>query len=157
LLRTSGAEGTPVNRAKVRRDMEDESQRLYPTRVLRLDAMVESLLVEVRQMDLDPAACELLTDIYGRELRVLRGALPSDLVEELDDLLPSLQSGNATLVELRMVHAQLHGWLAGLLQGLQLASICQHLDAHLETAERRRASGREVGAATRRDADAAYL
>jgi hypothetical protein len=137
--------------------VEERSQRLYPTRVLRLGTMVESLLVEIRQMDLDPAACQLLTDIYGRELRVLHGALPGDLAEELDELLPSLPSETATLVELRMVHAQLHGWLAGLLQGLQLASICQHLDAHLEPTERRRTSAREVRAATRRDADAAYL
>jgi hypothetical protein len=133
---------------------------LYPTRILRLGAMIESLLVEIRHVPLDPAARELLSDIYHRSVGMLSGALPPDLDQELDDLLPSLGTQVPSQAELRIAHAQLHGWLAGLLQGLQVASVSQHLEAHRQLAELRHASERAVAeesAAADRRNDAAYL
>lgn len=133
---------------------------LYPTRILRLGAMIESLLLEIRHVTLDDAGRELLTDIYHRSLGVLRDALPSDLDQELDELLPSLSADVPSQAELRVAHAQLHGWLAGLLQGLQVASVSQRLEAHRQLAELRRASERAVAeqVATADDRkDAAYL
>jgi hypothetical protein len=114
--------------------------RLHPTRILRMGMMVEALLMEVRHVVLDADARDLLTDIYRRSIIVLTDALPPDLAQELSDLLPSFRTPKPGQAELQIAHAQLHGWLAGLLQGLQVASVSQHLEAHRQLTEMRLAA-----------------
>jgi hypothetical protein len=136
------------------RDGED---RLYPTKILRLGAMVESLLMEIRHTSLDPETRELLADVYRRSVRALNDALPADLEQELDNLLPELAGQVPTQAELRVVHAQLHGWLAGLLQGMHIASAHQHLDAKRQLAELGQAAERALAEQADRASRAAYL
>jgi ribonuclease D len=56
-------------------------------------------------------------------LFALHDALSDELSDELTGLLPALPPGVPTDAELRMLQAQLNGWLAGLFQGFQAAAL----------------------------------
>jgi hypothetical protein len=137
-----------------------EGPRLSLSRILRLGAMVEALLIESSEITLDPAGRELLADIYQRSVAVIADALPSDLARELGRLLPELSGAAPSQGELRIAQAQLHGWLTGLLQGLHVVSASQHLEAHRQLAARQAADReheRERDREERAGRHAAYL
>lgn len=85
-----------------------------PLRLLRLAAMAEDLLAEVRQLDLDPAGSRRLQRIFTVVLRELRDVLTGDLRDEMETFLiaPSPEHPD----ELRLAQAQLTGWLEGVVR-----------------------------------------
>jgi hypothetical protein len=132
------------------------ADRVYPTRILRLGTMVNSLLVELRDVSLESEAAELVSDIYRRSVAVLGESLPGDLRAELDALLPQL-ADVPSQTELRLAYAQLHCWLAGLLHGLQLASASRELEARRRRAEAPDSTDRRLRERVQQARDASYL
>lgn len=114
-----GAESDSIPRAEIEK----------PAELIRLAHMVRSTLDEVRTMDLDEGARHRLSDTYNRTVTELRGILSDDLQDELDDVAITTVQGAASSAELRVVHAQLVGWLQGLFQGNQASMTSQMLAA----------------------------
>ncbi len=110
---------------------EDEGSSISePGKVMRIGSMIKQLLEEVRTTDLDEAGRHRLREIYETSVAQLSDALSPDLREELnalatpfnDDVIPS--EG-----ELRIVQAQLVGWLEGLFHGIQATLFAQQMAA----------------------------
>lgn len=95
-----------------------------PTKLMRMGAMTQELLAEVRRAPLDPEARLRLKEIHERTLAELREILSPELQEELDDI--TLPFGDdPTEAELRLAQAQLVGWLQGLFHGIQASVVSQ--------------------------------
>ncbi len=109
---------------------EEVSTIAEPAKVMRIGSMIKQLLEEVRTTDLDEAGRHRLREIYETSVSQLSEALSPDLSEELnslatpfsDDIVPS--EG-----ELRIVQAQLVGWLEGLFHGIQATLFAQQMAA----------------------------
>jgi proteasome activator-like protein len=97
-----------------------------PEKLLRIAAMTQQLLGEVRGVELDERGRRALGDAYNRSLEELRTVLSVDLARELDDLSINFDSSPSSS-ELRVAQAQLTGWLEGLFQGLRAAMVTSQL------------------------------
>jgi hypothetical protein len=109
-----------------------------PAKLLRIASMVRELLEETRQTSLDEPGRKRLAEIYGRSVGELAGILSEDLREELASLAPPIDDGIPTESELRVVQAQLVGWLEGLFHGIQAAMFAQQAAARAQFEELRR-------------------
>lgn len=98
-----------------------------PSKAMRLGSMVKQLLEEVRDSEPDDAGRQRLADIHRRSIDELRGALSADLAAELDRIVLPLEGGVPTTSEVRIVHAQLVGWLEGVFHGIQTALVAQQV------------------------------
>lgn len=94
--------------------------------LLRLSGMTKALLAEVAEVNMDDAARARLALIQERAVVAIGRGLPPDLVQELSDLSvpPSVAPSDG---ELRVVQAQLVGWLNGLFQAFQVAAVERQL------------------------------
>lgn len=108
----------------------------HPAKLLRIGAMVQRTLNEVRNIELDEAARKRLADVYNRTIAELSGILSDDLRDELSDMvLQKLEADPPpSKAELQLVHAQLIGWLEGLFQGIQASIMSQQLAAQQQLA-----------------------
>lgn len=100
-----------------------------PARVMRIGAMIRQLLEEVRQAPLDDASRARMRTIYETSVAELGNALSDELREELDRLTKPFEGDIPSDSELRIVHAQLVGWLEGLFHGMQAALFAQQMAA----------------------------
>ena len=100
-----------------------------PAKVLRIGAMTKQLLDEVRQAPLDDAGRARLKDICETSVRELGECLSDDLRQELSRLTSPFTSDVPSEAELRIVQAQLVGWLEGLFHGIQAALFSQQMAA----------------------------
>ncbi|MFI6579833.1 proteasome activator [Embleya sp. NPDC050493] len=92
-----------------------------PDRVMRVAEMIRHLLEELRDAPLDESGRDRVRAVYERSLPELRRSLAPDLYEELERLTrPFADGGAPSVAELRIVHAQLIGWLEGLWGGIRL-------------------------------------
>ncbi|MBO0692160.1 MAG: DUF2587 domain-containing protein [Acidimicrobiaceae bacterium] len=98
-----------------------------PAKVVRVATMVSALLEELRRSHLDNMSREQIQLIYASALTELSGGLSDDLRSELERMRPSLPEAPASEAQLRIAHAQLVGWLEGLLNGLQAAVAAKQL------------------------------
>ncbi|MGW9415946.1 bacterial proteasome activator family protein [Arthrobacter cupressi] len=102
-------------------DLVDE-----PAKVMRIGTMVRQLLEEVKSAPLDDAARGRLAEIHERSIRELEDGLAPELIEELERIsLPFPEDKPPSDAELRIVQAQLVGWLEGLFHGIQAAMAAQ--------------------------------
>jgi Protein of unknown function (DUF2587) len=108
-----------------------------PAKVLRIGAMVKSLLEEVRQAPLDEAGRARLLEIYQQSIRELSEGLSPDLVAELDRLALPFDEAAPSEAELRIAQAQLVGWLEGLFHGIQATLVAQQMAARAQLDEMR--------------------
>ncbi|MCL2594520.1 MAG: DUF2587 domain-containing protein [Promicromonosporaceae bacterium] len=115
---------------------EEDSAIEKPTKVLRVAGMVKRLMDELRDIPLNDGARWRLTEIHKRAYRELTDGLASELVEELDLLIMPLADDAPPLpeTELRIVLAQLVGWLEGLFNGFQVAMVAQQVAAAAQQA-----------------------
>ena len=109
-----------------------------PAKVLRIGAMTKQLLDEVRRAPLDEAGRTRLREIYETSVRELGEALNAELREELARLSSPFDSDTPSEAELRVVQAQLVGWLEGLFHGIQAALFTQQMAAQSQLEEMRR-------------------
>jgi hypothetical protein len=100
-----------------------------PAKVMRIGSMIKQLLEEVRQSPLDDRARIRLGEIYETSVRELAEGLSPDLRDELTRLSMPLGDGTPTEAELRVVQAQLVGWLEGLFHGIQATLFAQQVAA----------------------------
>jgi hypothetical protein len=101
-----------------------------PAKVMRIGSMVKQLLEEVRAAPLDEASRHRLASVYDRSVTELATALSPDLQKELRNLThPFGTTDTPTDAELRIVQAQLVGWLEGLFHGIQATLFAQQLAA----------------------------
>ena len=108
-----------------------------PARLLRIASAVQTMLDEVATTELDEAARQRLTEIHNRAVEDLRAVVSDDLRTELEGL--SLDPGESTPTgaELRVMQAQLSGWLQGLFHGIQASIATQQLAAQQQLARMR--------------------
>ena len=122
---------------------EDDSTTYItePSKLIRIASMTRAMLEEVRHAPLDEAGRLRLLHIYEASLEQLRDTLSEDLQEELASIFQPLQEQTASESELRIVQAQLVGWLEGLFHGIQASLFSQQVSAahQLEEMRRRRA------------------
>ena len=95
--------------------------------LLRLSGMTKALLTEVANVSLDDAARARLAQIQEHAIVTLVHGLPNDLAQEFTDLSvpPSAAPSDG---ELRLIQAQLVGWLNGLFQAFQVAAVERQLE-----------------------------
>jgi hypothetical protein len=122
-------------------DGEEGTYVTEPSKLIRIASMTRAMLEEVRGMPLDEAGRTRLLDIYRSSLDQLRDALSDDLKDELASIFHPLQADTTSESELRIVQAQLVGWLEGLFHGIQASLFTQQaaMAAQLEEMRRRRA------------------
>lgn len=108
-LRTSGPDGEV-----------EPSTIEEPMRLVRVGSMLEAMRSELHEIDPDEVGRERLVEVYRSARQKLAETLSGPLAEELDTMVPALEE-EPTTGELRVAHAQLLGWLQGLLQGIQTA------------------------------------
>ena len=82
-----------------------------PAKVMRIGAMIRTLLDEVREADLDEASRDRMREIYEQSVAELSEALSPDLKDELARLALPFSSESPSEAELRVAQAQLVGWL----------------------------------------------
>ncbi|MGH9271543.1 MAG: bacterial proteasome activator family protein, partial [Ilumatobacteraceae bacterium] len=118
-----------------------------PAKVMRIGSMVKTLLDEVRAAPLDEPSRERLAEIYERSIVELSEALSPDLQEELRMLALPFRDGEVPSEgEIRVVQAQLVGWLEGLFHGIQATLFAQQLAARQQLEQMRQLPpGAQVG------------
>jgi hypothetical protein len=124
-----------------------------PAKVVRIASMVRQMLDEVRGTTIDEGGRRRLQDIYERSLSELQEVLPEDLRRELSALASPLD-GVPSDSEIRLVQAQLVGWLEGLFHGMQAAMWAQQMQARAQLEEMRRRALRPGDAGDAGDAAA---
>ena len=110
---------------------------MEPAKLLRIASMVRQLLDDTRQATLDEGGRKRLAEIYQRSVAELGESISQDLKEELADLAPPLE-GLPSESEIKIVQAQLVGWLEGLFHGIQAAMFAQQAAARAQFEELRR-------------------
>lgn len=116
-----------------------------PARLIRIASMTRAMLEEVRQAALDEPGRERLLQIYTSSMNQLRDSLSEDLAAELDEMFLPLDGDGVTESELRIVQAQLVGWLEGLFHGIQASIFSQQAAAAAQVEEMRRRLALESG------------
>jgi hypothetical protein len=110
-----------------------------PAKVMRIGTMIKQLLEEVRAAPLDDASRNRLRDIHAASIRELEEGLAPELREELERItLPFAEGETPSDAELRIVQAQLVGWLEGVFHGIQTAIFAQQMAARAQLEEVRR-------------------
>jgi hypothetical protein len=110
-----------------------------PAKVMRIGSMIKQLLEEVRTASLDEAARSRLQEIYETSLKELGSALSPDLQAELARVANPFSDGESpSEAELRIVQAQLVGWLEGLFHGIQATLFTQQMAARAQLEDMRR-------------------
>ena len=110
-----------------------------PAKVMRIGTMIKQLLEEVRAAPLDDASRQRLRDIHAASIRELEEGLSPDLRAELERItLPFSEESTPSDAELRIVQAQLVGWLEGVFQGMQTAVVLEQMAARAQLEEIRR-------------------
>ena len=109
-----------------------------PSKLIRIASMTRAMLEEVRQAGLDEAGRGRLAEIYANSLDQLHDSLSDDLQEELQSIFQPLHKEETSESELRIVQAQLVGWLEGLFHGIQASLFSQQAAAAAQLDEMRR-------------------
>jgi hypothetical protein len=116
-----------------------------PSKLIRIASMTRAMLDEVRQAPLDDAGRQRLHDIHHRSLEQLGEALSPDLAEELKTIFIPLGDDSVSESELRLVQAQLVGWLEGIFHGIQASLWSQQAAAAAQLEEMRKRHALETG------------
>lgn len=124
---------------------DDGEQVARPTKLIRIAAMVRSLLDEARRAPLDDAGRRSLKEIHERSIHELQEILSPDLRQELSDVTLPFSSDTPSDAELRIAQAQLVGWLEGLFHGIQATLFTQQVQAQRQFEEMRNRRSLEMG------------
>ena len=134
----------PAPAEVVERTEPDERREAVeePAKVMRIGSMIKQLLEEVRNAELDGPARMRLKEIYDTSVKELSSALSPDLREELERVtMPFGEADTPSDAELRIVQAQLVGWLEGLFHGIQATLMAQQFAAQRQLQEMRQLPG----------------
>ena len=107
-----------------------------PTKIIRIASMTRALLEEARSAGLDEGGRRKLTEIHDKSLSELREVLSDDLLDEFDEVFAPIRSDELPSESvLRIVQAQLIGWLEGLFHGIQASLASQQMAAQAQLAQ----------------------
>lgn len=107
-----------------------ESGVAAPAKVIRVGQMARQLLDEIRDISLDESGRARLQAAHERSVTELASALSPELTDELCTLMAPLDDERSPSAgELKIVQAQLVGWLEGLFQGVRISMLAEQLDA----------------------------
>jgi hypothetical protein len=145
-----GPDGRPVGSVAIPQGADDDQAPAggldvsamveEPAKVMRIGTMIKQLLEEVRAAPLDDASRNRLRDIHAASIRELEDGLSPELRDELERItLPFNEGETPSDAELRIVQAQLVGWLEGVFHGIQTAMFAQQMAARAQLEERRKA------------------
>ena len=109
-----------------------------PSKLIRIASMTRAMLEEVRQAEVDESGRRRLAEIYTNSLDQLHDSLSEDLQDELESIFQPLHKEETSESELRIVQAQLVGWLEGLFHGIQASLFSQQAAAAAQLDEMRR-------------------
>jgi hypothetical protein len=109
-----------------------------PSKLIRIASMTRAMLDEVRQAPLDEQGRHRLLEVYRASIDQLHETLSPDLQDELATIFQPLEQETASESELRIVQAQLVGWLEGLFHGIQASLFSQQASAAAQLEEMRR-------------------
>jgi hypothetical protein len=141
-----GPDGQPVGALAIPQGADDDGRPEsigdmveQPAKVMRIGTMIKQLLEEVRAAPLDDASRNRLRDIHAASIRELEEGLSPELREELERItLPFTEGETPSDAELRIVQAQLVGWLEGVFHGIQTALFAQQMAARAQLEDVRR-------------------
>jgi hypothetical protein len=145
-----GPDGQPVGAVTLPHDSDGDGDGPLgvgdlveqPAKVMRIGTMIKQLLEEVRAAPLDDASRNRLRDIHAASIRELEEGLAPELREELERItLPFTEGETPSDAELRIVQAQLVGWLEGVFHGIQTALFAQQMAARAQLESRRALPG----------------
>jgi len=105
-----------------------------PAKVMRVGTMMRQLLEEVRSATLDEASRGRLKEIFESAVEEIGSTLTDDLRAELGRLVLPFADEAPSAAELQIAHAQLVGWLEGLVQGIQATLFAQQLEMQQQLA-----------------------
>jgi hypothetical protein len=125
-------------------------------KLMRIASMTRAMLDEVRQSELDEAGRRRILETHQASLEEMRDVLSDDLREELADMFMPLE-GDASESELRIVQAQLVGWLEGLFAGIQATLLSQQAAAANQLQEMRMRAIEAQGRRSTQDVPGQYL
>jgi hypothetical protein len=128
-----------------------------PSKLIRIASMTRAMLDEVRQAPLDELGRRRLGEIYTNSLDQLRESLSDDLQEELESIFQPLHQEETSESELRIVQAQLVGWLEGLFHGIQASLFSQQAAAAAQLDEMRRRRALEAASEEKGGTPGQYL
>lgn len=111
-----------------------------PDKVMRIATMTQKLLDEIKASPLDEASRKRLGEVYANSIEELKAGLDPQLADELERITePFIEGATPSDAELRVVQAQLVGWLEGLFHGIQTALFAQQMAARAQLEQMRRA------------------
>lgn len=93
-----------------------------PAKLLRVASATLAILDDVAPDDMDEGARRHLADASARLLAEVGSSLAPEAVAELHRLVDHTDHGVPTASELRLLQAQLVGWLQGVLRGEELST-----------------------------------
>lgn len=125
--------GRPGDPSPAEQDGSGTEAVAHPSRVVRLSAMAQTLLIQIQQIELDTVARHRLATVFNHTVQALRELLTDDLQDEIDMLELRLPD-DPTDAELRVAQAQLVGWLEGLFHGIRTTVIAHQLATQEELA-----------------------
>lgn len=96
-----------------------------PAKLIRLGTMLQTVLVELHQSQTDAGGLARLAQIHREAVEELQTILSADLQDELLEFNQCCDSETPSEGELRVAHAQLVGWIQGLLNGMQATAAAQ--------------------------------
>lgn len=118
----NGAELTPTAPPEMAQPQPDVTD---PAKLIRLGTMLQTMLTELKGSDNDAAGVQRLAQIHNETIEELSEILSDDLHEELLEFNSCCGSDVPTEGEMRVAHAQLVGWIQGLLRGMQATATAQ--------------------------------
>jgi len=116
---------------------ESSSSFVQAPKLMRIASMTRAMLDEIRQSPLDEAGRLRLIEIHENSLEEMQEILSDDLRQELSEMFGPVEKETATESELRLVQAQLVGWLEGLFAGIQASLWSQQAAAANQLQEMR--------------------
>lgn len=96
-----------------------------PAKLIRLGTMLQTMLTELKDSETDAAGVQRLAQIHQETVEELGEILSDDLHEELLEFNDCCGGEAPTESEMRVAHAQLVGWIQGLLRGMQATATAQ--------------------------------
>ena len=105
---------------RVQEPVQEPGETINLAKLVRLHDMLAIVSMEARDIPMDTAAIERLATTTAQLLIEVGSAISDSLRAELAGYVTRL-SGGMTEDELRVVRAQLAGWVDGLLTGVSLA------------------------------------
>lgn len=112
---------TPQQDHPAQPEIIDPSQEMVsePLKLIRIASMLQAMRNEVSEISLDQPGRSKLIEIHDRMLHELREIMSEELKDELDGVIQPLGDDTTSDAEIRIVQAQLAGWIEGLFHGIR--------------------------------------